>query len=48
MDLVHDKGSMEPVQSGGPWTPCKYALPMYIYIYIYNTLGNSLIVYLRQ
>ena len=21
MDLVHDRGSMEPVQSGGPWTP---------------------------
>ena len=21
MDLVHDRGSVEPVQSGGPWTP---------------------------
>ena len=21
MDLVHDRGSMEPVQSGGPWNP---------------------------
>ena len=21
MDLVHDRGSMDPVQSGGPWTP---------------------------
>ena len=22
MDLVHDRGSMEPVQSRGPWTTC--------------------------
>ena len=21
MDLVHDKGSMEPVRGGGPWNP---------------------------
>ena len=21
MDLVHDMGSMDPVQRGGPWTP---------------------------
>ena len=21
MDLVHDRGSMDPVQRGGPWTP---------------------------
>ena len=21
MDPVHDRGSMDPVQSGGPWTP---------------------------
>ena len=24
MDLVHDRGSMEPVQSGGSWTPGPY------------------------
>ena len=24
MDLVHDRGSMEQVQSGGPWTPGQF------------------------
>ena len=24
MDLVHDRGAMDPVQRGGPWTPGPY------------------------
>ena len=33
MDLVHDRGSMDPVQRGGPWTPGP------CFVFTHNELG---------
>ena len=38
MDLVNDRGSMDPVQRGGPWTPG----PCFVL-----TLGKIMIQFLR-
>ena len=34
MDLVHDRGSMDPVNESGPWTPgpCFVLTQLYMYV----------------
>ena len=44
MDLVHDRGSMDPVQSWGPWTPGPCFVLTHLYMYFHCSCAHRLLI----